>query len=470
MKEVRSLEGCYIKGVKVTVLIYVLNDQSHIEKCVRSVMAQLLRELEILLIDGGSTDGTLEIIGQLQQEDERIRLIRSEAGVGYQFNTGLQAAKGKYIGICESDDYLLPDMYECQYEVAEKYELDVLKANVLRFCENDEGEEYSFLFSLSADNTLYDTLIYPQEDPRFLRLGVNGFWSGLYSREFLEKHALHMNETKGASYQDVTFSFLTELYARRAYVMSDAFYCYRMDNPSSSVNSPRKISLLSTEYELLKEQLKQRGLWGQSKEIYWRWRTGGYFWFYDNLSDSMRTDYLPLLYREIRTELKEEAYTEAELDKKEKGLCLAAGKSLDSFIDFISENDNEWRQTQQKISVLNVTSDVVIFGTGNLGALVNCYLAQSGNAAVAGIDNASWKWNTEINGLNILSPEEGVKRYPYAIYIIANAAHGSDMSKQLMQLGVKEDQIILCNNYDLFLKKILVDKIKRNRKSNEDRV
>lgn len=462
------MEGCHIKEVKVSVLIYVLNDQLHIEKCVRSVMEQSMRELEILLIDGGSTDGTLEIIEQLQKKDRRIKLIRSEAGVGCQFNTGLQAAEGKYIGICESDDYLRPDMYTRQYEVAEKYDLDVLKANVLRFCENETGEEYSFLFSLSTDKTLYDTLLFPQEDRRFLRLGVNGFWSGLYRREFLEDNALRMNETKGASYQDITFSFLTELYAERAYVMSDAFYCYRMDNPNSSVNNPRKISLLSTEYGLLKGQLKQRGLWEQNKEIYWRWRTGGYFWFYDNLSEAMKAEYLTVLYQEIRDEMGSEGYLGTELEHKEKELCIVAGTSLREFMDFISEIDSGWKQTQQKINMLDLAENIVIFGTGNLGALVRCYLELRGKAAVAGIDNASWKWNKEINGLNILSPDEGTRRYPHAFYIIANAAHGWDMSKQLAQLGIGEEQIVICSNYDLFLKKILVDKIK-SRESDENR-
>lgn len=87
-----------MKELKVSVLIYVLNDQSHIEKSVRSVMVQSLRELEIIVIDGGSTDGTLEIVEQLCQEDERIRLIKSGSGVGRQFNTGLQMARESISG------------------------------------------------------------------------------------------------------------------------------------------------------------------------------------------------------------------------------------------------------------------------------------------------------------------------------------------------------------------------------------
>ena len=152
--------------IKISVLVYVLNDTEHIEKCVRSVMEQTLQELEIILIDGGSTDGTLEKLERLQSEDKRIRLINSEQGVGCQFNTGLKAAVGKYIGICESDDYIMSNMYERQYELAEKYGLDVLKANVLRFCES-EGKYYSFPFALTAEQGMFDVVLYPQEDPVF---------------------------------------------------------------------------------------------------------------------------------------------------------------------------------------------------------------------------------------------------------------------------------------------------------------
>ena len=194
---------------------------------------------------------------------------------------------------------MLPDMYERQYAVVEQFELDVLRANINRFC-GDGDRQYDFPFAVSADRTLYDTLLYPQEDARFLGLGVNCFWSGLYRKEFLLAKDISMNETKGASYQDTSFSFLTQMYAERAYVMSDAFYCYRIDNPNSSVNNPQKAALLNTEYRLLKEKLKQRNLWEKYREIYWKWRVNGYFWAYDNVSEEGKAEYLPVFYKDIR--------------------------------------------------------------------------------------------------------------------------------------------------------------------------
>jgi glycosyltransferase involved in cell wall biosynthesis len=446
---------------KVSILIYVKNDESHIVKCIRSVMGQSLHDIEILVIDGGSTDGTLDKIEALVAEDDRIRVILSQPGVGIQFNTGLKISNGQYIGICESDDYIPSDMYERQYKIAEGYQLDVLKANVTRFC-TSKKEEHRFLFSLSNDLMIYDKLLFPQEDFSFLKLGVNGFWSGLYRREFLTENNLYMNETDGASYQDTTFSFLTEAYAKKAYIMKEAFYCYRMDNPNSSINNPKKLSLLNTEYELLKDRLKIAEVWEKYKEVYLSWKLSGHLWFYDNLSNDIKNDYITFFYQDIINEIGNEEYTGSELSIKEKAIYITGHASFDEFKKYVSSVDADWLQTEKKLNQLILSEKILVFGAGNLGVIVNRYLNERNIKAEACLDNDTHKWNNNINDLLVLSPNEAVKKYPNAVYIIANATYDTQMKKQLMDLGVKEPYIIICNNYDMFLKKILIKTIKEN--------
>ncbi|MDE6363269.1 MAG: glycosyltransferase [Lachnospiraceae bacterium] len=442
-----------MSNVKVSVLTYVLNDAAHIERCVRSVMSQTLQDLEILLIDGGSTDKTLEILEKLAMEDTRIKLIHSGAGVGKQFNTGLRLASGKYIGICESDDYILPDMYRCEYEIAEKYQVDVLRADYVRFSERG-NTTYTFPLETAAGMGIYDTLLYPQEDFRFLGMGVNGFWTGLYNREFLLKNQIFMNETQGASYQDTTFAFLTELYARRAYIMNNAFYHYCMDNPNSSVNSPKKITSFDEEYQMLKVQLKRRGMWDKYKEIYWNWRLTGQFWFYDILSDEMRTVYIPLVYENLKYEIETENYQGMELDQKGKELCDAALGTLDRFRNFWDSYDTVYKQEEQKMNRMMTDRDIVIFGTGNIGLLAASYLRLSDKMICVGIDNDSDKWNKTWNGIQILSPEEGVRMYPDAVYVIANVVHFREMKEQMENMGIQKRNITICSKYDLLLKSV----------------
>ena len=86
------------------------------EECLESVTGQTLKEIEILCIDAGSTDGTLQIIERYVSEDPRIRLVESDKkSYGYQVNMGIREARGQYIGIVEPDDYIDKAMYQNLY-------------------------------------------------------------------------------------------------------------------------------------------------------------------------------------------------------------------------------------------------------------------------------------------------------------------------------------------------------------------
>lgn len=444
-----------MKNIKVSVLIYVLNDATHIEKCIQSVRMQTLQEIEILIIDGGSTDGTLDMIKKFAQMDGRIRVIPCSSGVGLQFNTGLREAKGKYIGICESDDYLLPHMYEEQYKIVKKYQLDFLKANVNRFCEAD-GKEIYFPFTLSNVDSMYHTVINAKHDRRLLKLGVNGFWSGLYRRDFLLDNKIFMNETKGAAYQDIAFTFLTAIKAERVMLLKKSFYCYRMDNPNSSVNSPQKLRMLIEEYALLKKRLKEDGLFEEYKEIYLAWKINGHLWFYDNLSVERKKDYIEIMYEDICGELSLEKYQEKELQPKEKCTLEQIKISKEAFKNYIDESDMIIAQMKKSMEQIDGTKEVIIFGSGNLGRLVALYLEETGRKVAAYIDNAEELWGKTERYIPILQPRLAVNKYPHAWFVIANMAHFQEMKEQLMDLSVNEKRILICNHYDVFLKHILI--------------
>ncbi|MCR2065245.1 glycosyltransferase family 2 protein, partial [Campylobacter helveticus] len=93
-------------SVKVSVIIPSLNSINYYDECIKSVINQSLKEIEIICVDANSTDGTLELIKKYQAQDERIKLIISDKkSYGYQMNLGIAAASGEYVGIVESDDY-----------------------------------------------------------------------------------------------------------------------------------------------------------------------------------------------------------------------------------------------------------------------------------------------------------------------------------------------------------------------------
>ena len=97
----------------ITVIVPVYNILEYLPRCVRSITAQTYRNLEILLVDDGSTDGTADLCDRLAEEDGRIRVFHKEnGGTSLARNLALEHASGEYVGFVDSDDYISPDMYE----------------------------------------------------------------------------------------------------------------------------------------------------------------------------------------------------------------------------------------------------------------------------------------------------------------------------------------------------------------------
>lgn len=112
---------------EVSVIIPVYNNEKFIEKCIRSVMEQSFCDLEILVVNDGSTDGSAEILQKLAGEDGRIRLVsQSNQGVAAARNCGLDMASGKYLTFVDGDDYIGKDYIEKLYDFSEKNHTEML--------------------------------------------------------------------------------------------------------------------------------------------------------------------------------------------------------------------------------------------------------------------------------------------------------------------------------------------------------
>ena len=106
--------------IKVSVLVPIFNVEKYLVECLESFLAQKLKELEIICIDDGATDGSSEIVDAFAIRDERFRVIHKEnSGYGKSMNLGLDEAQGEYIGIVESDDFVERDMFSALYEIAD---------------------------------------------------------------------------------------------------------------------------------------------------------------------------------------------------------------------------------------------------------------------------------------------------------------------------------------------------------------
>ena len=109
---------------KISIIVPVCNVEKYLSKCLDSIVNQTLKEIEIICIDDGSTDDSGAILDSYSQKDSRIKVIhKKNSGYGNSMNVGMDCAEGEYIGIVESDDCILPEMFEELYRAGKESNL-----------------------------------------------------------------------------------------------------------------------------------------------------------------------------------------------------------------------------------------------------------------------------------------------------------------------------------------------------------
>ncbi len=232
---------------KISVLIPIYNSEKYIEECIKSVINQTYRNIEIICINDGSTDSTKNILENLQKIDNRIKIInKKNTGYGNSLNLGIKNAKGEYIAIIESDDFIKDTMFDKLIKIIKEQNCDIIKANFYK--KNSKTKKYS---SKYFTNSIQNIEIFPQ-----MLLIQPSVWSAIYKKDFLTKNNIKFSKTKNASYQDISFHFITMFLAKKIFLLDEALYYYRINNPKSSINSSNKPFQIFKEFKRINEFLK----------------------------------------------------------------------------------------------------------------------------------------------------------------------------------------------------------------------
>lgn len=224
----------------ISIIMPSLNVKEFMEECISSVMNQSLKNIEIICVDAGSTDGTLEIINKCAQDDSRIKVFRSDKkSYGYQMNLGISKAQGDYIGIVETDDFIDEKMYETLYDLTDNGSVDIAKVNFYHFYdESSERIDSSKKNLPEKPFTVYDNADILNGHP--------SIWAAIYKKSFLEENNITFMEAPGGGWVDNPFLFETFLSAKTIAYKDEPFYYYRELNPSSSTNDMKDLTLPMT--------------------------------------------------------------------------------------------------------------------------------------------------------------------------------------------------------------------------------
>ena len=131
--------------VKISIIIPVFNVENHIGECLDSIINQSFKDIEIICVNDGSTDNSLEILKKYANMDSRVKIItQKNNGVGSARNTGLDHANGDYIYFIDGDDYLQPDALSEIYEISKDKNLDLLIFKLSNFNEATNEKDYTY--------------------------------------------------------------------------------------------------------------------------------------------------------------------------------------------------------------------------------------------------------------------------------------------------------------------------------------
>lgn len=299
---------------KVSLLIPIYNVERYLRQCLDSAVNQTLRDIEIICINDGSTDGSRAIIGEYASKDDRIRVIDKEnSGYGCSMNMGIDAASGNYIGILESDDFFEPDALELLYRAAEQAKAPVAKADFYLYWSMPQEKNEAFGWVVDADPSVVRPLEYAEV---FFR--KPSIWSAIYSRDFLMSNGIRFLETPGASYQDAGFNFKVWACAETVALVPKRVLHYRQDNEASSVNSPGKAFCVCDEYremarfvDSIDDEEKKDAL----KRIIVRMRFDVYMWNYERLNEQLQLEFLEVMREDFAKENQEGLYDEFMFDE-----------------------------------------------------------------------------------------------------------------------------------------------------------
>lgn len=226
---VTSADFCGEK--KVTVIIPVYNTEQYLSECIDSILGQTLKELEVICIDDGSTDQSLEVLEHYAQMDRRVTIFQQKnCGLSVVRNRGLENASGEYVYFMDSDDILRQDALENLYSRSKKEELDVLYFDAVTLYENEEIRESHPEF----DNYYVRKGNYPINctgSEMFVKMRETGEYRvnigiQFFRREFLEEEDLKFQP--GIIHEDNDFTFRAMLLAKKTGYISEAYFNRRI--------------------------------------------------------------------------------------------------------------------------------------------------------------------------------------------------------------------------------------------------
>jgi glycosyltransferase involved in cell wall biosynthesis len=290
----------------VSVIIPAYNVESYIEQCLDSILAQTLRDFELIVVDDGSTDATADILQRYASRDERVSVVQQQNKfAGAARNAGMERAHGKYLSFIDADDFVEPHFFEKMVARAEKTCADVV------VCKSSYYNDATHDISLISNSLLIDDLESVVSGMDLCDSVFQSFvgwpWDKLYRADFVREHSLKFQEIRSTN--DALFVFMALIFAQKIAFVSESLVLHRIGN-NASISNTRHFSWQCAQgaVDKIEECLREAGLFDAFERSFDNWLADFLIWNYTSLPASVR----PMVYKEMLARMES-------LAKKEEG-------------------------------------------------------------------------------------------------------------------------------------------------------
>lgn len=268
------------KQPSISIIVPIWNTEKYLHRCLTSLVNQTKKDIEIICVNDGSPDNSLDIIKEFAANDSRIKLVdQKNQGVAVARNVGLKNATSKYIMWCDSDDEYVPDMCEKMFYAIETQKVDmvVCAINVI----NDKVDS-----KLAGDIEDYVRLKFSGKQSVNWNLIVHtdvSLPSKIMKKSLIDKYGMHFPD--GLHFEDAYFFDQYFTASKSVYYMDEMLYNYHRNNDSIMSRSFKKTNISLDYMQIIPrtyEYLKKNGLFDKYNDFFWHRFIQYYAFSYDN--------------------------------------------------------------------------------------------------------------------------------------------------------------------------------------------
>lgn len=273
----------------VSVIIPCYNAEKNLVQCIDSICTQTLKQIEIICVDDGSADATLDILEDYRKKDSRIQVIRQKnAGAGAARNAGMKCASGEYLSFLDADDFFEPEMLEKAVAAAETWQADYVVFRADRYYSSEDRYEEIPWSLRSSDLPPYMPFSYRQLTDNVFLSFVGWAWDKLFRRSFVQEHHLRFQEQRTTN--DMLFVFSALICAKRIAAIQDVLAHQRRGSSDTlSVTREKSWHCFYDALLALRQRLVQENVYWELEKDFINYSLHFSLWHLNSLAEPSHT-------------------------------------------------------------------------------------------------------------------------------------------------------------------------------------